>query len=50
LTREIKIATDSTIKDKGNLKINYSEHDYPLQDESYQIIGLCMEIHRILGR
>jgi GxxExxY protein len=22
---------------------------YPLQMESYQIIGICMEIHRILG-
>lgn len=24
--------------------------EYPLQNESYYIIGLCMEIHRILGK
>ena len=30
--------------------MKYSEQQYPLQDESYQIIGLCMEVHRILGR
>jgi GxxExxY protein len=28
----------------------YSEGKYPLQKECYQIIGICMEIHRILGR
>jgi len=27
----------------------YSENDYPLQKESYQIIGICMEIHSALG-
>ncbi|RLD65439.1 MAG: GxxExxY protein, partial [Bacteroidetes bacterium] len=29
--------------------MNYSEKNYPLQKESYQIIGICMEVHRILG-
>ena len=30
--------------------MNYTEQEYPLQKESYQIIGICMEIHRILGK
>ena len=30
--------------------MNYSEQKYPLQKESYKIIGICMEVHRILGR
>ena len=30
--------------------MKYSENEYPLQKESYQIIGICMEVHRILGR
>ncbi len=30
--------------------MEYSEKDYPLQKESYQIIGVCMEVHRILGK
>ncbi|MCG3164888.1 MAG: hypothetical protein POELPBGB_00647 [Bacteroidia bacterium] len=30
--------------------MEYSERDYPLQKESYQIIGVCMEVHRILGK
>ena len=30
--------------------MNYSDDKYPLQPESYQIIGVCMEVHRILGR
>ena len=30
--------------------MQYSEESYPLQNESYQIIGICMEIHRILGK
>ena len=30
--------------------MKYSEKEYPLQNESYQIIGICMEVHRILGR
>ena len=29
--------------------MNYDEQKYPLQKESYQIIGICMEVHRILG-
>jgi len=30
--------------------MNYSEHEYPLQKESYEIIGICMDVHRTLGR
>ncbi len=30
--------------------MQYNEQEYPLQKESYQIIGICMEIHRILGK
>jgi GxxExxY protein len=28
----------------------YSEEKYPLQKESYKVIGICMEVHRILGK
>lgn len=28
----------------------YSDENYPLQEESYQIIGICMEVHKILGK
>ncbi len=27
----------------------FSEKDYPYQEESFEIIGLCMEVHRVLG-
>ena len=30
--------------------MKYSKQDYPLQKESYQIIAICMEVHRILGK
>lgn len=30
--------------------MKFSEDKYPLQQESYEIIGICMEIHRILGK
>lgn len=30
--------------------MEYSENNYPLQNESYKIIGICMEVHRILGK
>ena len=30
--------------------MKYIEDKYPLQKESYIIIGICMEIHRILGK
>jgi len=30
--------------------MKYSEEKYPLQNETYKIIGICMEIHRILGK
>lgn len=28
----------------------FTKDKYPLQEESFQIIGLCMEIHKILGK
>ena len=30
--------------------MQYNEQEYPLHKESYKIIGICMEIHRILGK
>lgn len=30
--------------------MNYDDKKYPLQNESYEIIGICMEVHRILGK
>ena len=30
--------------------MEYSAKEYPYQNESYQIIGICMEVHRILGK
>ena len=30
--------------------MKYSEKNYPLQKESYEIIGICMEVHRNLGK
>jgi GxxExxY protein len=30
--------------------MEYPEREYPLQKESYKIIGICMEVHRILGK
>jgi len=30
--------------------MKFSENEYPLQKESYQIIGIRMEVHRILGK
>ena len=30
--------------------MKYSQKEYPLQKETYRIIGICMEVHRILGR
>lgn len=30
--------------------MKYPEKDFPLQNETYKIIGICMEIHRILGK
>ena len=30
--------------------MNYSSEKYPYQDESYEIIGICMEVYRILGK
>ena len=41
-----KIATDSQMKKL----MKYSNQKYPYQEESYKIIGICMEVHRILGK
>jgi hypothetical protein len=30
--------------------MEYSEENYPLQSDTYELIGLCMEVHRILGK
>ena len=30
--------------------MKYPDDKYTLQNESYQIIGICMEIHRVLGK
>lgn len=30
--------------------MKYPKDKYPLQQESHQIIGICMEVHRILGK
>lgn len=35
---------------KLRIIMNYSENKYPLQNESYQIIRLCMEVQHILGK
>ena len=32
------------------MTLKYDSKKYPLQDESYEIIGICMEVHRILGK
>ena len=34
----------------GNQMNTYNSKDYPLQDLTYQLIGIGMEIHRILGK
>jgi len=28
----------------------YPKEEYPLQRETYELIGICMEVHRVLGR
>ena len=32
------------------MNTEFGNDDYPLQEETYKIIGLAMEIHRILGK
>jgi len=38
------------LKTNKRASMIYSEKNYPLQKESYKIIGICMEVHRILGK
>ena len=46
----IKIqATGSQIKG-GDMDNENDEHKYPMRQETFKIIGICMEIHRILGK
>lgn len=33
-----------------NEEVYYPKNKYPLQEESYKIIGACMEVHRFLGK
>ncbi len=28
----------------------FSKEEYPFQKETYELIGICMEVHRVLGR
>jgi GxxExxY protein len=30
--------------------MSFSHSKYPFQEESFEIIGICMEVHRILGK
>ena len=30
--------------------MSYSQSKYPNQEDSYEIIGVCMEVHRYLGK
>ena len=39
------MATDSQITNE-----KYDSDSYPFQRESYELIGICMEVHRVLGR
>ena len=32
-----------------NEKLKYSEENYSLQELSKSVIGICMEVHRVLG-
>ena len=44
-------ATDSQILILEDASETYFSKDkYPLQEESFEVIGICMEVHRILGR
>jgi len=45
-TNDIEINT-SRVEDPENKY--YSKSDYPFQEEAYQIIGACMEVHKTLG-
>ena len=32
------------------MDVSFDEEEYPLQKETYKIIGVAMEVHRILGK
>lgn len=32
------------------MNITFDQTAYPYQEDSYKLIGLCMEIHKILGK
>jgi GxxExxY protein len=32
------------------MNITFDKTEYPFQDETYKIVGLCMEIHKVLGK
>lgn len=32
------------------MNITFDNINYPFQDETYKIVGMCMEIHKILGK
>lgn len=34
----------------GNEEKYFHKDEYPLQEEAYQIIGACMEVHKVLGK
>lgn len=31
-------------------EIYYTKDKYPLQEETFRIIGICMEVHKVLGK
>jgi GxxExxY protein len=32
------------------MNITFDNTNYPYQDETYKVVGRCMEIHKILGK
>ena len=45
---DLKADTNWIIEEPGSEY--WSKQDFLFQDETRQIIGICMEVHRILGR
>ncbi len=43
------IATDSQIN-LSDMEKQFDEKDYPFKSETYALIGIAMEIHRLLGK